>query len=151
MVEPQNNQPPAQQQQQQVSLNDHINAQKGAMGNKLNEMMLLCSNVVDTWANNFIISEKVKNKRTEQVNFFLSFFNQLANEGFLPLNQLGIETKDPEVSNKILECNNQIMMIARNIVTNTQQQEESFQKELQDMMKTAVPTQPKTEVKTQEA
>jgi hypothetical protein len=149
-------QPTPQPAPQQVSLIDHINGQKGAIGTKGNELINIMNNIIDTWANNFVIAEKLKGKRTEQVNFFLGFLNQLANEGFAPLNQLGTDVKDPEVSNQILECNNNLMTLARNILANTQQQEETFQKELQDMMKGAqqapagVATA-KTEVKAQEA
>ena len=147
--------PEAQPAPQQVSLVDHINNQKGSIGTKGNELMLIMNNIIDTWANNFVIAEKIKGKRTEQVNFYLGFLNQLANEGFGPLNQLGNDVKDPIVSNQILECNNNLMTTARNILANTQQQEEVFQKELQDMMKGAagVPdgTPAKTEVKAQEA
>lgn len=147
--------PEAQPAAQQVSLIDHINGQKNVIGVKSNELITIMNNIVDTWANNFVIAEKIKGKRTEQVNFFLGFLNQIANEGFAPLNQLGTDVKDPEISNQILECNNNLMTLARNILTNTQQQEEAFQKELQDMMKNAAggnqQSSSKTEVKAQEA
>lgn len=137
---------------QQVSISDHINAQKAAIVNKGNEYAQLSMNIIDTWANNFVIAEKIKAKRTDQVNFFLSIFNQLANEGWAAVNQLGVDIKDPETSNKILDANNSIMVMARNVVNNMQQQEETFQKELQQMLNTNPPiNQPKTEVKVQES
>lgn len=136
----------------QVSLQDHINNHKTAVIAKANELVGLTNNIIDSWVNNFVMTDKIKNRRTEQVNFVLGFVNQLANEGMLPLTELGNQVKDPEVSNKVLECNNLLMTAARSVLDNIKQQEEAFQKELQAAQPGQPPAQaPKTEIKTKEA
>jgi hypothetical protein len=133
---------------QQPSLLDHVNMQKQTIVNKAQETVNLMHNIVDSWLNNFSISEQVKTMRTDQVNSLLGFINQLANDGVPDLNKLGSEVTDPEVSNKILECNNTIMTVSRNILADIQQKENEFQKSLQEKISASVP---KTEVKVQEA
>lgn len=147
MTQPQAQSQAQSQAPQQVTLQDHVNNHKTAIIAKANELVGLTNGVIDSWVNNFVITDKIKNRRTEQVNFILGFINQLANEGLPPLTELGNEVKDPEVSNKVLECNNIIMTAARNILNNVQEQEVAFQKELQALN----PQAPKTEVKAQEA
>jgi hypothetical protein len=135
---------------QQVTLQDHVNNHKTAVIAKANELVGLTNGVIDSWVNNFVLTDKIKNRRTEQVNYILGFVNQLANEGLPPLTELGNTVKDPEISNKALECNNLLMTAARNLLNTVQQQEAEFQKELQAL----APPQaqgPKTEVKAQEA
>jgi hypothetical protein len=139
------------QQPQTMSLNDHVVNQKNAFIMKANELVGVAHNIVDSWAQNFIIIEKIKSVRTEQLNQILGFISQLANEGLQPLNQIGNETKDPELSSKLLECNNTLMTVAQNIVKNTQQQENDLQAEIQKLTQMAQNNQPKTEVKVQES
>jgi hypothetical protein len=133
--------------QQPLNIQDHVNNQKAAIVSRAQELVNVSTNIVDSWLQNFMVTEKIKSRRTEQVNQVLGFVNQLANEGLMPLNQLGAEVKDPEISNKILECNNLLMNAARNLLSNIQAQEDAFQKEIQQM--TAPPA--KTEVKVTEA
>jgi hypothetical protein len=135
------------QPKQPLNIQDHVNNQKAAIVARAQELVNVSTNIVDSWLQNFMVTEKIKSRRTEQVNQVLGFINQLANEGLMPLNQLGNEVKDPTVSNKILECNNVLMNAARNLLTTIQSQEDAFQKEIAQM------TQPqgKTEVKVTEA
>jgi hypothetical protein len=138
--------------QTQPTLQDHIGAQKQVMVQKAQELVNISHNIIDSWITNFNLAEKVKGKRTEQVNVLLGFVNQLANEGVPAINALGNEIKDAELSNKILECNNTLMSAARNALNNIQQQEAAFQKEIQAQIAGNQPAAlPKTEVKVQEA
>lgn len=136
--------------QQQPTIQDHVNGQKHALVTKAQELINISHSVIDSWLNNFLIAEKVKTKRTDQVNQLLGFINQIANEGVPQINTIGNEIKDPAISNKVLECNNVIMTAARNVLTSIQEQEAAFQAELQKAMQPPQ-TGPKTEVKTQEA
>jgi hypothetical protein len=138
--------PPA----QQPSIQDHVNSQKHAIVTKAQELINISHGVIDSWLKNFLIAEKIKTKRTDQVNKLLGFVNQIANEGIPQVNAIGNEIKDPEISNKVLECNNVIMMAARNILTSVQEQEAAFQEELKKSMQPPTAA-PKTEVKIQEA
>ena len=134
----------------QATIQDHVNGQKQALVNKAQELINISHNIIDSWLNNFIIAEKIKTRRTDQVNTLLNFVNQLANEGVPQINSIGNEIKDPETSNKVLECNNAIMTAARNLLNTIQQQEAAFQQEIQAAM--SPPSQgPKTEVIAKEA
>jgi hypothetical protein len=139
---------PVTQPTQPTTIQDHATMQKQAIVGKAQELVNVTQNIIDSWINNFVMSEKVKSKRTDQVNTLLGFVNQLANEGVPQINTIGNEIQDPEVSNKVLECNNVIMNAARNLLATIQQQENEFQQEIQAALQ---PTQQKTEVKTQEA
>ena len=141
-------QPPA----AQPSLQDHIAAQKQAVVAKAQDSVNTIHQIIDSWVQNFIVSEKVKTKRTDQVNLLLGFINQLANEGIPQINVCGTEIQDPVMSNRVLECNNNIMSAAKDVLTNIQQQEAAFQAELKAAMQPAgAPPAGKTEVKAQEA
>jgi hypothetical protein len=143
---------------EQLNFNDHVNAQKQAVVAKAQDLVNTTQAIIDSWINNFVISEQIKTKRTEQVNFLLGFINQLSQEGIPQLNTLGEEIKDPLVSNKVLEVNNILMTAARSILDNVQQQETAFQKELADKQSQAQAAQAaqaaqhngKTEVKVHE-
>jgi hypothetical protein len=155
---PENTQTPVAQPNGQPSIQDHINGQKQALVNKAQEIINASHNIIDSWVHNFMMSEKVKNKRTEQVNMLLGFINQIANEGHTAINEIGIEIKDPSISNRVLECNNTLMTAARNVLEAVKKQEEDFQNELKNAMMQAqaqvqaqASSGPKTEVKAQEA
>ena len=138
---------PAPQPAAQPSLQDHVVAQKQAVVAKAQETVNTMHQIIDSWVQNFVMAEKVKTKRTDQVNMLLGFINQLANEGIPSINAVGNEIQDPVLSNKVLECNNAIMTAAKNVLTNVQQQEAAFQAELQAALQPAG----KTEVKAKEA
>jgi hypothetical protein len=134
----------------QPSIQDHVHAQKQTIVAKAQEMVNMAHGMIDAWTQNFVMAEKVKVRRTDQVNFLLQFINQMANEGVPQINIVGNEIKNPSISNQVLECNNIIMNAARNVLTNIQQQETAFQAELHATLN---PTEasPKTEVKVSEA
>jgi hypothetical protein len=138
---------PAPQPAAQPSLQDHVTAQKQAVVVKAQETVNTMHQIIDSWVQNFVMAEKVKTKRTDQVNMLLGFINQLANEGMPQINACGTEIVDPVMSNRVLECNNIIMTAAKNVLTNVQQQEAAFQAELQAAMNPPG----KTEVKAKEA
>lgn len=143
MTEQTNNQ---QVQQQGNSLTDVIANQRATSATFSQDLNKFMTNVIDSWARNFTTVDKIKNKRTDQLNYIIGFVNQLSTEGMTTLTQIGGDIKDPELSNKILECNNNLMMAARNLLANIQKDEEGFQKEMQAL---AIP-QNQTEVKASE-
>lgn len=143
MTSPQSTEkPPA-----QLTIQDHVTRQKQEILAHAQNMVNVSQNIIDSWANNLSIAERVKSKRNDQVNMLLGFINQLANDGIPQINEAGTEIQDPVISNKVLECNNILMTAARNVLTNIQQQEAQFQAELKALLQ----PQQKTEVKTKEA
>lgn len=130
----------------QPTMQDHVNGQKQVLVAKAQELLNVSHNIIDSWLNNFAVAEKVKAKRTDQVNMLLSFINQLANDGIPMITAIGNDIKDPDISNKVLECNNVIMTASRTVLNSLQEQEAAFQQELQSQ----VTGGQKTEVKAKE-
>lgn len=127
-------------QPQNMSLEQITKQQKDGMAKFASDLQNTTTNIIDTWSKNYLIVDTIKNKRTEQVNNLLGFINQLSNEGFPQLTQLGNEIKDPEVSNKVLDANNIIMTIAKQILDQVKNDEDAFMKQIQATQNANSPT-----------
>ena len=132
------------EQPKQQDLNSAVNGQKQMVVEQLNQVNGTINNIINSWAQNLVISESIKNQRTEQLNFVIGFVNQLANDGLPPLNQLGQSIQDPKLSNDVLDANNILMTAARSVLDKIKESEENFKKTLEQQQNSNVkPTEAK--------